>query len=65
MAAIGGGCRDIARDVLAADHVENHIDTAALRDLTHGADEILGVIVDGTLGTQCQAGRALFGSAPP
>ena len=59
-AAIPGGGRDVPCDVVAADHVEDDIDAAALGQPSRHADEILGAIVDGALGAQVLAGPALL-----
>ena len=40
----------VARDVIAADHVEDHVDTALLRDALYFLGEVLLPIIDRVIG---------------
>src|ERR1700761_2841661 len=51
---------DLARDVVAADHVEDCIDTASAGGFLADGDKVLGAVVDRDVGTEVAAGRALF-----
>jgi hypothetical protein len=59
-AAVNGKRLDVARDVLAADHIEDEIDAAASRAIANGGHEISLAIVDGELGAESLARRALL-----
>ena len=52
--------REIARDVVAADDVENQVDAAAAGQLLDDVDEILGAVVDRALGAELFAGAAFL-----
>src|ERR1022692_2471248 len=54
---------EIAREITAADQIENHIHAAARGFLADHLDEILGAVVDSTGGSEALAGaRLLFGA---
>ena len=57
--ALDGEAGDVALQVGAADHVEDEIDTAAAGRLAQHRHEVLRAVVDGPLGAELHAGRAL------
>ena len=54
----------IARDVIAADHVEYNVGALVGGGRLGGGDEVLGFIVDGDVGAELAAGRRIFPSEP-
>ena len=50
----------IARDVIAADHVEYNVGALAAGGRFGGGDEVLGFIVNGDVGAELAAGRRIF-----
>ena len=50
---------ELARDIVAAHHVQDRIDAASARGLLAHRDKILGAIVDGDIGAELAARRAL------
>ncbi len=64
MAAIIGKALQVARHIIAADHVEHQIDAALVGDPRHFGDEILGVVIDG-MGRAEPASAAAHLSALP
>ena len=61
MAAVLGQALEIARQIVAADHVEHRGDALAAGDLLHARDEILGFVVDRVRRPQPQRLRAFVG----
>src|SRR5262245_19562833 len=59
-AAVGRKAVEIALEVVATHHVENHIDSPTTSEISHRGYEVGLVIVDGTLGTQTLARSALL-----
>src|SRR6185295_5320491 len=49
-ASVDGKRREIARDVVAAHDVENEVDATASGGVLDRCDEVLGLVVDATLG---------------
>ena len=58
----GASSGDVARDVVAADHVEDEVGALAAGRLLHRLDEVLVAVVDRPVGAELVAGRALFGA---
>src|SRR5205814_6166597 len=58
--SLDGQRDEIARDVVAADDVEDQIDAAAFRAVLDGRDETLVPVVDGALRAELLAGPALL-----
>ena len=59
---------ELARDVVAADHVEDRIDAAAIGEILADLHEILSAVVDRDIGTIIAARAAFFvgaGGGPP
>ena len=50
---------ELARNVVAADHVEDRIDAAAVGEFFADLDKILGAVVDRDIGTKVSARQAL------
>ena len=46
-------------DVLAADHIEDEIDPGSTGDLARRGDEVRGLVIDGVIGTELEAGVGL------
>src|SRR3984885_5698007 len=59
-ASVDGGSLVVAIDVLTTDHVEDDIGAAASGRLFGGGDEVLGLVVDGEIGTERDACRTFF-----
>ena len=57
----GASAREIALDIVAADHVEHDIDAAPAGRVLHHLDEILVLVVDAAGGAQRLAGVAFLG----
>ena len=51
----------IARDVVAADHVEDNVGALVAGRGFGGGDEVLGLIVNGDVGAELAAGLAFLG----
>ena len=51
---------ELARDVVAADHIKDRIDTAAVGEFLADADEFLRAVVDRNIGAIVAAGPALL-----
>src|SRR6202521_6241351 len=51
---------DFAGQIVATDHVEDYIYTAAAGSFLHHGDEVLGFVIDGAGRAQSFAGRALL-----
>src|SRR6266513_456725 len=62
-AAVIGEALQLAVDVLAPDHVEDHIDAAPSRSFLHRGHEILGRVGDGAVGAELHAGPAFLRAA--
>src|SRR5882762_3922488 len=62
-AAVVGEALQLAVDVVAPDHIEDHIDTLAAGRFLHRGDEILGPVVYGAVGAELHTGRALLRAA--
>ena len=58
-AALDRQAGDVARQVGAADHVQNDVDAPAPRRLVQNGHEVVRAVVDGALGPELDAGRAL------
>ena len=54
--AVGRQRPHVARQVVAADHVEDHVDPAPAGRLAHRGDEVGLAVVDGELGAEGAAG---------
>ena len=50
----------IARDVIAADHVQYKVGALVAGGRLGGGDEVLGFIVNGDVGAELAAGRRIF-----
>ena len=61
--AVLGQALDLARHVGAGDHVEDHVDALAAGELLRLFGEVLGLVVDGVVGAELQAGLALVVAA--
>ena len=59
-AALHRGRFVIARDVIAADHVQYNVGALVAGGRFGGRDEVLGFIVNGDVGAELAAGRAFF-----
>src|SRR6266581_283755 len=62
-AAVVGEAFQLAVDVVAPDHVEDHIDPLAAGRFLHRRSEVLGLVVYGAVGAELRARRALLGAA--
>jgi hypothetical protein len=63
VAPLLGEAGEVARNIVAAHHVEHDIDTPAAGDALHFLDEILGAVVDRVIGADLQ-GTGAFRSRP-
>jgi len=63
LAAVGGQALDVARQIIAAHHVENNVHALLAGLGGDDLDEVFRAIVDGPVGPQFQAGCAFFGAA--
>src|SRR5207245_11637818 len=61
--AVVGGALQLAVDVVAPDHIEDHIDALAAARFLHRRDEILGLVVYGAVGAELRAGFAFLRAA--
>jgi len=59
MAPVRGEAGDIARQIVAPDHVEHHVAAAAAGDPLHLGHEVLGPVVDGVIRTEFARTRTL------
>ncbi len=62
-AAIDGGGRDISRQIVPGNHVQDDVRSPAPRSRLRGRDEVLGLVVDGMVGTKRETRGALLGAA--
>ena len=62
--ALDRGRLVVALDIVAADHVEDHVGAGSAGAALGDRDEIFGLIVDGDVGAQAPAGLAFLLRSP-
>src|SRR5690606_31381403 len=61
--AVDGERADIARNVAAADHIQDHVDALAAGQLLHDGHEVLSLVIDCALSTELLASLGLVFTA--